>query len=44
MECTCLEHFRVLFLSLAFFDNDNKQVRLEGQKMLSQFYTQTQWD
>ena len=30
MECTCLEHFIVLFISLDFFDNDNKQVRPAG--------------
>jgi len=30
MECTCLENFIVLFISLDFFDNDNKQVRPAG--------------
>lgn len=30
MEGTCLEHFIMLFITLDFFDNDNKQVRPAG--------------
>ena len=30
MECTCLENFIVLSISLDLFDNDNKHVRPAG--------------